>query len=69
MSAVDPLSLVLGQISFAVSDLNKKNYKTTAAEIHEVLVMNFLLVGVDNGHGEYAFFVTQTNSIESAMNN
>ena len=24
MSAVDPLSLVLGQISFAVSDLNKK---------------------------------------------
>ena len=53
MSAVDPLSLVLGQISFAVSDLNKKNYKTTAAEIHEVLVMNFLLVGVDNGHGQW----------------
>ena len=37
MSAcVDSLSLALGQISFAVNDLTKKNYKSTVAEIHEV---------------------------------
>ena len=37
MSAcVDSLSLALGQISFAVSDLTKKNYKATLKEIHEV---------------------------------
>ena len=33
---VDSLSLALGQISFAVSDLTKKNYKPTLKEIHEV---------------------------------
>ena len=33
---VDSLSLALGQISFAVSDLTKKNYKATLKELHEV---------------------------------
>lgn len=33
---MDSLSLALGQISFAVSDLTKKNYKATLKEIHEV---------------------------------
>ena len=37
MSAcVDSLSLALGQISFAVNDLTKKNYKATLKEINEV---------------------------------
>lgn len=35
-TCVDSLSLALGQISFAVSDLTKKNYKATLKEIHEV---------------------------------
>ena len=38
MSVVDPLSLALGQISFAITDLTKKNYKITVTEIHEVTV-------------------------------
>lgn len=38
MSAcVDSLSLALGQISFAVNDLTKKNYKATLKEIHELI--------------------------------
>lgn len=37
MSAcVDSLSLALGQISFVVNDLTKKNYKATLKEINEV---------------------------------
>lgn len=35
-TCVDSLSLALGQISFAVNDLTKKNYKATLKEIHEV---------------------------------
>lgn len=37
-TCVDSLSLALGQISFAVNDLTKKNYKATLKEIHEVSV-------------------------------
>ena len=41
MSAcVDSLSLALGQISFAVNDLTKKNYKATLKEIHEVTIQD-----------------------------
>jgi len=36
MSASDPLSLALGQISFAVKEITKKSYKATVTEIHEV---------------------------------
>ncbi|KAK2550448.1 CCR4-NOT transcription complex subunit 1 [Acropora cervicornis] len=36
-SCVDSLSLALGQISFAVNDLTKKNYKATIKEVHELI--------------------------------
>lgn len=36
-TCVDSLSLALGQISFAVNDLTKKNYKATLKEIHELI--------------------------------
>lgn len=47
-TCVDSLSLALGQISFAVSDLTKKNYKATLKEIHEVKRKN-LCVLIING--------------------
>ena len=40
-SCVDSLSLALGQISFAVNDLTKKNYKATIKEVHEVNIMDY----------------------------
>ena len=38
---MDSLSLALGQISFAVNDLTKKNYKATIKEVHEVNIMDY----------------------------
>jgi len=40
-SCVDSLSLALGQISFAVNDLTKKNYKATIKEVHEVNIVDY----------------------------
>ena len=40
-SCVDSLSLALGQISFAVNDLTKKNYKATIKEVHEVNITDY----------------------------
>ena len=48
MSAcVDSLSLALGQISFAVNDLTKKNYKATLKEINEVSFQMKVVFSVD----------------------
>ena len=48
MSAcVDSLSLALVQISFAVNDLTKKNYKATLKEINEVSFQMKVVFSVD----------------------